>query len=443
MATVHRACVEADGQFVLDVALKRLLPHLADDERFVGDFVREAKLAALLHHPNIVRVYELGRIDDVYFIAMELVHGIAISKLLRKNQPPPIGVTLALMLELTDALDYAHDGIGNHGQRINLVHRDLTPSNLLITDDGHLKIIDFGVAKTLTGDLVTSSGFAKGKLGYMSPEALRATNIDGRADLFSAGVVMWELLTGRRLFEPSTDWDLSIYESAVPPPSTFNPVIPPQLDQLVLRACAADVKQRWQSANAMHRALALAMRPYAAHAAVRDVVAWRRSLRAWSNPDAEDDYELLEVEERGANRTKRGMLATQSRREAAPRKSAEARTNSRRRQERTEPSRVVVPRTVTPTRPGEPLPQLVTERQLEFPPEPTSSGEYVVELFVEFEASDFDAETQPPRKRGRAPVRRPAPSPSADRIPRRLQTDTEPTAHQTVKQPPSAPSRKK
>jgi len=452
MATVHRASVEIEGQFALDVALKRLLPHLADDERFISDFVREAKLSALLHHPNIVRVYELGRIDDVYFIAMELVRGVAISKLLRKDRPPPIGVTLAMMLELTDALDYAHDGIGNHGQRINLVHRDLSPSNLLVTDDGHLKIIDFGVAKTLTGEHATSSGYAKGKLGYMSPEALRATNVDGRADLFSVGVVMWELLTGRRLFNSEHDWDLSIFETPVVPPSSINKHVPPALDQIVLKATAQDISKRWQSANAMHRALALAVRPFAAEATVSDVIAWRRSHRVASSLDAYVDYEQIEIVQ-SRTRTpatptpamKRFASTTPAKRAPSRAKSeGEERTGGRRRpaaiERTTESNRPVGDAAIT----SDLLPQIVTERQLEFPPEPTSSGEYVVQLFVEFEPSDFEREEPTaaaptiPRKKVRAPIRRPAPAPTSDRIPRRLQVDTEPTPHPAVK--PRAPT---
>jgi serine/threonine-protein kinase len=147
------------------------LPHLAEDDRFIEDFVREAKLASHLRHPNIIQIYELGRYHGIYFIAMELVRGVSLMSLMRlaskKNQLLPVNAVMSVMLELTDALDHAHTIVNSRGELLGLVHRDLTPSNLLVTDDGHVKIIDFGIAKACAAS-ATDSGLARGKLGYIS-----------------------------------------------------------------------------------------------------------------------------------------------------------------------------------------------------------------------------------------------------------------------------------
>jgi eukaryotic-like serine/threonine-protein kinase len=276
MATVHRASIELEDDETREVALKRLLPQFAGDKQFVDDFIREGKLAAELQHPNIVRILELGRIGRTYFIAMDLVRGRPLISLMRKafekRAPAPIGVVIALMTELCDALEHAHDA--------QIVHRDLTPSNLIVTDDGHLKIIDFGVAKALVGNLQTSSGLAKGKLGYMSSEAIGGKQLDTRADVFSAGVVMWELLATRRLFKGKNEYELivQIREGLVSAPSQHNPECPRQLDEIALIALAKSREDRWSSAGEMRDAIGELRAHYPADA--RDVVAWMQRLRA-------------------------------------------------------------------------------------------------------------------------------------------------------------------
>ncbi len=282
MATVHRASIELEDDETREVALKRLLPQFADDKRFIEDFIREGKLAAELQHPNIVRILELGRIGRTYFIAMDLVRGRSLMSLMRKafvkRMPAPIGVVIALMTELCDALEHAHDA--------QIVHRDLTPSNLIVTDDGHLKIIDFGIAKALVGNLQTSSGLAKGKLGYMSSEAIGGKQLDTRADIFSAGVVMWELLATKRLFEGENEYELivQIREGLVSPPSRENPECPRELDEIVLTALAKSREDRWSSAGEMRDAIAELHRLYPA--TTRDVVRWRDRLFSEARRDS-------------------------------------------------------------------------------------------------------------------------------------------------------------
>ncbi|NVB82288.1 MAG: serine/threonine protein kinase, partial [Kofleriaceae bacterium] len=245
MATVHRASLVLENDTTREVALKRLLPQYATDQRFIDDFIREGKLAAQLQHPNIVRILELGRIGRTYFIAMDLVRGRSLMSLMKraytKRRPAPIGVVVALMTEICDALEHAHEA--------DIVHRDLTPSNLIVTNGGHLKIIDFGVAKALSGNLQTSSGLAKGKIGYMSMEAISGKQLDTRADIFSAGVVAWELIATRRLFRGDTDVAviMEVRDGELEPPSRYNPDCPQELDDIVMMALARNKELRWAS----------------------------------------------------------------------------------------------------------------------------------------------------------------------------------------------------
>src|SRR5687767_6290219 len=186
MATVHRALEQGGEGFERMVALKRLLPHLAEDASFIKSFVREAKLASILNHVNIVQIYELGRVGTEYFISMELIDGRDIRRILRHARkvtgPPPIHVTVGLMLQLCEALDYAHTKADEQGTPLGLVHRDVSPSNLLVTQAGHLKVIDFGIAKAQSSQLRTQTGRVKGKLAYMAPEAISGKDLDSRSD---------------------------------------------------------------------------------------------------------------------------------------------------------------------------------------------------------------------------------------------------------------------
>jgi serine/threonine protein kinase len=262
MATVHRAIERGIEGFERVVALKRLLPHLAEDEGFVRAFVREAKLASLLQHGNIVQLYELGRVGSSYFISMEYIPGRDLRVILRQARrvcgPPPVEIALAIMTELLDALDYAHSQCGSDGKPLGLVHRDISPSNLIVSHTGHLKVIDFGIAKATLGHLMTHTGRIKGKLSYMAPEALAGRTLDGRSDLFSASVIAHELLTATPLFAAKDDFQTidRLQNMQPPPPSARNPTCPPELDDIVLRGLAKDPTQRWRSAAEMRAALA-------------------------------------------------------------------------------------------------------------------------------------------------------------------------------------------
>jgi serine/threonine protein kinase len=280
MATVHRALERGIEGFERVVALKRLLPHLAADGSFIKSFVREAKLASLLNHVNIVQIFELGRVGTEYFISMEYIDGRDIRRILRHARkvsgPPPIHVTVGLLLQLCDALDYAHHKVDDSGTPLGLVHRDVSPSNVLVTSAGQVKVIDFGIAKAQSVQLRTQTGRVKGKLAYMAPEALAGKDLDARSDVFAAGVIAHELLTARPLFATKNEYQtlMKVQRGEIMPPSTFNQACPPELDAIVLRALARDPDERFLHASDMRDELHAMRRPYNLQTADRDIAMW-------------------------------------------------------------------------------------------------------------------------------------------------------------------------
>ncbi|HEX5063425.1 MAG TPA: protein kinase [Kofleriaceae bacterium] len=281
MATVHRALEQGAEGFERMVALKRLLPHLAEDASFIKSFVREAKLASILNHVNIVQIYELGRVGTAYFISMEYIDGRDLRRVLRHARrvtgPPPINITVGLMAQLCDALDYAHNKVDEEGHPLGLVHRDVSPSNLLITSGGHLKIIDFGIAKAQSSQLRTQTGRVKGKLAYMAPEAVSGSrDLDSRSDIWACGVILHELLTARPLFASKNEYQtlLKVQRGDIMPPSTFNQACPAELDTIVFRALARDPDQRYATAAELREALIAVKRQYALQTGYRDIASW-------------------------------------------------------------------------------------------------------------------------------------------------------------------------
>jgi serine/threonine protein kinase len=261
MASVHRAKKRGPAGFERTVALKRMLSHLTEDRGFVDSFVREAKVASLLAHPNIAQTYDFGRINGVFYIAMELVSGCDLRKLLRhahrNNEPIPMPVIVSILGELCEALDYAHSFVDENGEPMHIVHRDVSPSNIIISQTGHLKVIDFGIAKANSRQLHTESGLVKGKLGYMAPEVALGLPVGPVSDIFSMGVVAWELVTTLPLFSARTDFETmrKLREEPVPAPSTHNPACPPMLDHLILAALEREPEQRLHSARAFRATL--------------------------------------------------------------------------------------------------------------------------------------------------------------------------------------------
>jgi serine/threonine protein kinase len=284
MATVCRAKKRGPAGFERNVALKRMLSNLAEDQHFVESFIREAKVASLLQHPNIAQVYDFGRISGVYYIAMELVAGFDVRRLLRyanrSNEAIPLPVLLSILGELCEALDYAHMFVDEAGQPLNIVHRDVSPSNLIVAHTGHLKVIDFGIAKASSRQLHTESGHVKGKLGYMSPEAALGMQIGPVSDIFSVGVVAWELATALPLFSARTDFETmrKIREQPILPPSKLNPSIPPKLDELILASLHRDPDQRLASASLFRAALDTIASTTKTHVSARGVADWMQKF---------------------------------------------------------------------------------------------------------------------------------------------------------------------
>jgi serine/threonine protein kinase len=279
MATVHRALERGIEGFERVVALKRLLPHLAADASFIKSFVREAKLASLLNHVNIVQIFECGRVGAQYFISMEYIDGRDIRRILRHARkvsgPPPVHVTVGLLLQLCEALDYAHGKTDDNGP-LGLVHRDVSPSNVLVTSAGCVKVIDFGIAKAQSAQLRTQTGRVKGKLAYMAPEALSGKELDARSDLFAAGIIGHELLTARPLFATKNDYQTlnKIQRGDIVPPSTLNQNCPPELDAIVLRALARDPDERFTHASELRDELHAMRKQYNLQTSERDIAAW-------------------------------------------------------------------------------------------------------------------------------------------------------------------------
>src|SRR5437868_7251228 len=290
MATVHRAKKRGIAGFERGVALKRMLPHLAEDAEFINSFVREAKLASLLVHPNIAQIYDFGRVGATYYLAMGPVDGFDVRKVLRYSnrhkEPLPLNVVLSVLCELCDALQYAHTCVDEHGTPQGIVHRDVSPSNLIVAQSGHLKVIDFGIAKANVRQLHTESGRVKGKLGYMSPEAVSGRAFGPVSDVFSAGVVAHELLTAHPLFSAKTDYDtlIRIHEAEIPPPSRRNPAVPAALDELVLAALARDPERRLQTAGAFRQGLEYVAEQSGIRFSARDVAEWRAKIATTEDP---------------------------------------------------------------------------------------------------------------------------------------------------------------
>jgi serine/threonine-protein kinase len=244
------------------VVIKRILPHLAEQHAFVEMFLREGRIIARLNHPNIVQIYELGSDASRYFLALEYIHGVTLRELQillnRQNRPFPIEAAVAVTRQACRGLHAAHELKDLDGQTLGLVHRDVTPHNLMCTSDGLIKLLDFGIAKATEGVLeATFSGDLKGKFSYMSPEQVLQRPLDRRSDIFSLGILLWETLTGRRLFKRNSQLEMmqAITSGDVPPPSQFRENFPEELDAIVMRALQHDRKMRFDDANQFEHAL--------------------------------------------------------------------------------------------------------------------------------------------------------------------------------------------
>jgi serine/threonine-protein kinase len=253
------AARDAAGRFV---AVKRLLPTLADDLDLVTMFLDEARIGVQLDHPSIAQVYDLGKIAGSYYMAMEYVGGADLHALLdrlrRRGRRLPVSLAAYAAARICSALEHAHRRRGADGQGLHVVHRDVSPRNVLLSFEGEVKLIDFGIAQASTRRRPAEEGILRGKLGYMSPEQARGLPVDCRSDVFAAGTLLHEMLTGERLFTGRSELAIleKVRNAEVQPPSRSNPEVSHRLDQAVLRALARDVEDRTPRAGDVAREIA-------------------------------------------------------------------------------------------------------------------------------------------------------------------------------------------
>jgi TonB family protein len=285
MAELFRARRSGVEGFQKIVAIKKILPHIAGDEEFITMFADEAKLAAQLNHPNIVHIFDLGKIEaGGYFIAMEHVEGRDLRSILHMARETglrlPVSLAVAIAAKVGAALDYAHRRRGDDGRDLNIVHRDVSPPNILVSTEGDIKLCDFGIAKAASKVSRTESGALKGKVPYMSPEQAWGKPVDQRSDIYSLGAVLFEMLTGRKLFQG--DSDLNVLEKVragdVVLPSSLNPDVPPGLDAAVLKALAREPDERYLRTSDMLRDLEAVLRTYEPPPSSADLAIYVRSL---------------------------------------------------------------------------------------------------------------------------------------------------------------------
>ena len=260
MAEVFLAAQRMSGGLTRPVVIKAILPHLAEDERFNQMFMREARVAAMLTHPHIVQIHDVTTLEGRPCIVMEFLRGRDLWTVLhalpsaKKTVSPQAAA--AVIAQAASALDYAHRLRDRSGQPVDLVHRDISPHNLFLTREGHVKVLDFGIAKSAYQQHRTESGVIKGKLPYMAPEQARGKDVDGRADQFALGIVLWELLTGRRLFarDDALQTMTAMFHDPTPKPSEITP-IPEPLERIVMRALRRSPTDRFDSCESLAHAL--------------------------------------------------------------------------------------------------------------------------------------------------------------------------------------------
>jgi len=255
MGEIFLARLEGAAGFEKLYVVKRILPHLADDARFRGMLIAEARIASKMSHANICQVYELGETDGQLYIVMEYLEGITMLPLLRRsskeNTPLDFGFVGGVIQQATDALHYAHELRDRSGEYLGIVHRDVTPSNIFLAESGVAKILDFGIAKVKDASAHTQTGTVKGKYAYMAPEQLRGTSVDRRADVFALGVVTYEMLALRRLFQRKTDYLTfrAVMEQPIPDVRRYRPDVPDAVAEALNKALDRDPDQRFATAR--------------------------------------------------------------------------------------------------------------------------------------------------------------------------------------------------
>src|SRR6187551_3523773 len=261
MAEVFRAESAGLEGFKKTVAIKRVLPHLSEKKQFIGMFLDEARVSAQLSHSNCVQVFDIGVGDNTYFIVMEYVDGADLKGLIehrkKSSAPFPVEEACLICVRICEGLSYAHELTDHGGESLHIVHRDMSPPNVLITRFGEVKIVDFGLAKANSQLEKSEPGIIKGKFSYLSPEAAQGLPVDAKTDVFAVGIILWELLAGRRLFMGESDLETvrMVQSARVPPLRDFNRNVPPELEQVLMKALTEDPDQRYLRARDFGSAL--------------------------------------------------------------------------------------------------------------------------------------------------------------------------------------------
>ncbi len=300
MATVYLGRLSGAGGFQRFVGIKRLHPHLAREPEFIEMFLEEARLAARIHHPNVVPILEIGTSEQGYYIVMEYVEGDTLANLIaravQRGERVPVRVAVRILVDVLAGLHAAHELADDDGKPLGIVHRDVSPQNILIGVDGSARLTDFGVARATSKLSTTRTGQLKGKLAYMAPEQARGTkDIDRRADVFAAGVVLWEALEGRRLFKGDGEADTlnKVLYEPIPPLEDFEGSVPAAIEVALDQALDRERLRRYATAAAFAEALESAVRDVGDVATHKDVAAYldeilgteivdqRETVRAW------------------------------------------------------------------------------------------------------------------------------------------------------------------
>jgi eukaryotic-like serine/threonine-protein kinase len=297
MATVYLGRSAGPGGFGKVVAIKRMHPHVARDAQLSSMFLDEARLAARVRHANVVSIIDVAVTPEKdLLLVMELVQGETISTLLRlapAGMPPRVAVAIAA--GALNGLEAAHQAVDEHGRPLMLVHRDVSPQNIIVAQEGIARVLDFGVAKAIGRAQTTRDGQVKGKASYMAPEQLRGERVDRRTDVYAAAIVLWEMLTGQRLFDGETPEEkvTKILEMKIVPPSTLAHGIPPALDAAILRGLSRKRDDRFATAREMARAIEQALSPASSH----EVGEWVRRV---AGPSLEARARLVAAVEHGS-----------------------------------------------------------------------------------------------------------------------------------------------
>ncbi|MBT8494457.1 MAG: protein kinase [Deltaproteobacteria bacterium] len=286
MAEVFRGVAESLQGFKKNVAIKRILPELTKNRKFVKMFLDEARLSLYLQHANIVQVFDIGQTENSYFLVMEFVDGANLKALLQRlkqrNRRMEVAHAVYVLLEACKGLNYAHNlESPEDGHPLHLVHRDISPPNILISKMGEVKLVDFGLAKANSQLESTDPGVVKGKFSYLSPEAASGLDVDHRADVFAVGILLWEMFTGRRLFYGDTDYQTVelVRQARIPSIAALNPDIEPELEGIVRKTLARNPDERYQSAADLGDALAQYLFSRRMKVTARDIAALVRETQ--------------------------------------------------------------------------------------------------------------------------------------------------------------------